>query len=46
MALPMPQIEVLREQWKTFCNQFTRQHQGWIVNIKFSRHRLDAAANC
>jgi hypothetical protein len=32
----MSQTEIPREQWKTFCDQFTRQHQSWIVNLSVS----------
>jgi hypothetical protein len=32
----MHQIEIPREQWKTFCDQFTRQHHAWIVNLSVS----------
>lgn len=25
--------EIPREEWVRFCDQFTRQHQGWLVSI-------------
>ena len=38
----MPQIEVLREHWKTFCLQFTRQHQVWIFNLSVGEFGVGA----
>ncbi len=29
----MSQTEIPRESWKPFCDDFTRQHQFWIINI-------------
>jgi hypothetical protein len=39
----MPQTEVPREHWKSFCNEFTRQHQAWIINLSVVGVRLSAA---
>jgi hypothetical protein len=26
--------EVPRDQWQTFCDTFSRQHQGWLTSIE------------
>ncbi len=32
----MTQTEIPRGQWQTFCEQFTRQHHSWLVNLSMS----------
>jgi hypothetical protein len=32
----MRQTEIPIEQWQTFCDQFSRQHHSWIVNVSVS----------
>ena len=26
--------EIPREQWKDFCDEFSKQHEGWLVNVE------------
>ncbi|MCX6619466.1 MAG: DUF5335 family protein, partial [Acidobacteria bacterium] len=26
--------EIPREQWKDFCDEFSKQHEGWLVSVE------------
>ena len=30
----MPSRDIPREQWVTFLDSFSRQHEGWLVNVE------------
>ncbi len=32
----MVQTEIPRQQWQAFCEQYTRQHHTWLVNLSVS----------
>jgi hypothetical protein len=40
----MHHTEIPHEEWQTFCDQFTRQHHAWIVNLSVSDSDVGLAA--
>jgi hypothetical protein len=40
----MPQKNIPRKEWQDFCEEFTQQHQGWLVTLTdVQRHTNDGA---
>lgn len=40
----MTQDDISREQWHGFCDEFSREHQGWLVTLATADPMLDAVA--
>ncbi|SRR6266511_4025024 len=38
----MPSRDIPREQWVTFLDSFSRQHEGWLVNVEVVTDGLGA----
>jgi len=39
----MTQAAIPQQQWRSFCNEFSRQHHGWRVNLTvIDTRQLDA----
>ncbi|MFN2387205.1 MAG: DUF5335 family protein [Thermoanaerobaculia bacterium] len=30
----MPTLEIPREEWKAFCDRFSREHEGWLATLE------------
>lgn len=37
----MPHTEISQSQWENFCDQFTKQHYSWIINLSVSDSKID-----
>jgi len=38
----MPAREIPRNEWKTFVDTFTRQHEGWLATLEILAPDIDA----
>ena len=38
----MPSRDIPREEWMTFLDSFSRQHEGWLVNVEVVTDGLGA----
>jgi hypothetical protein len=38
----MPTREIPREEWKAFCDRFSREHEGWLATVEILDETLGA----
>jgi hypothetical protein len=38
----MPTREIPREDWKAFCDRFSREHEGWLATVEVLHERIGA----